>query len=183
MCAGLLEFLARLEVAAPARIERIGIRLYLDMPSDRSLAGIDQPDCQRTRLLRVGPGKCSEAPFPPAKLVPVSLRDPGRRLVRMAVLRPSPERLPEDHPCFPVCRRRRDMTVIVCPAAKDRVEQPYQALLVCAAILTNHTTYLLQKSVHVFSGGCNQELAVILAQVLPQEVEALFDMRDAGFLR
>jgi hypothetical protein len=74
------------------------------------------------------------------------------------------------------------MTVIVCPTPDHRIEQPYQVLLLRSAILMNHITYLFQKSMHVFLGGCNQEFAVIFTQVLPQEVEPLVDMRDAGFL-
>ena len=101
----------------------------------------------------------------------------------MPALRPSPERVPEDHPHFPVRRTRFDVTVIVGPATDDRVEQPDQILLLRGSILTNLITHLLQKGVHVLLGWCNQEFAAILSQVLPQEVEALFDMRDAGFLR
>ena len=59
------------------------------------------------------------------------------------------------------------MTVIVCPATDDRVEQPYQKLLFLAAIPSNQITDFLQKSVHVFLGRFNQELAVIFAEVLP----------------
>lgn len=75
------------------------------------------------------------------------------------------------------------MTVIVYPATDDRVEQPYQILLFRGAIRTNRIAYLLQKSEHVLSGRRNQELAAIPTQVLPQEVEALFDMRGADLLR
>ena len=75
------------------------------------------------------------------------------------------------------------MTVIVCPTEDDRVEQPYQVLLLRGAILMNHTTHLLQKGVHVLFGGCGQKPSAISARVLPQKVEALFYMRDAGFLR
>jgi hypothetical protein len=75
------------------------------------------------------------------------------------------------------------MAVIVCPTTDDRVEQPDQILLFRGAIRANFTTHFIQERVHVPLGRCNQELAAILAQVLPQEVEALFDMRDAGFLR
>ena len=74
------------------------------------------------------------------------------------------------------------MTVIVCPTPDHRIERPYQVLLLRSAILMNHITYFIQKSMHVLFGGCNQEFAVIFAQVLPQEVEPLVDMRDAGFL-
>jgi hypothetical protein len=59
----------------------------------------------------------------------------------------------------------------------------FKTFLIYAAILTNHTTHLLQEGVHILLGRCNQELPVVLSHVLPQEVEAIFDMRDAGFLR
>ena len=55
--------------------------------------------------------------------------------------------------------------------------------LFSGAIQANFATHLLQEGVHVLLGRCNQELAAVFTQVLPQEVEALFDMRDAGFLR
>src|SRR3984957_628510 len=101
----------------------------------------------------------------------------------MPALCPSPERVPGDHPRFPIRRTRFDMTVIVCPSADDRVEQPDQILLFRGAVRPNRTTYLFQEGVHVLLARCYRELAAILAQVLPQEVEALFDMRDAGLLR
>ena len=100
----------------------------------------------------------------------------------MASFRPSPERVPEDHSHLSERRASFDMAVIVRPAPDDRVEQTYQVLLFHGSIRTNRFAYLLQKGVHVLSGGRNQELAAILAQVLPKEVEAVFDMRDAGFL-
>ncbi len=100
----------------------------------------------------------------------------------MAALRPSPERVPEDHAYFPKRRASFDMAVIVRPASNDRVEQPYQVLLFHGSIRTNRFAHFLQKGMHSLSGGRNQELAAILAQVLPKEVEAIFDMRDAGFL-
>jgi len=75
------------------------------------------------------------------------------------------------------------MAVIVCPTTDDRVEPPDHLLLFRGSMRTNFTAYLLQEGVHVLLGRCNQELAPMLTQVLAQEVEALFDMRDAGFLR
>jgi hypothetical protein len=63
----------------------------------------------------------------------------------MPTLRPSPERVPEDHPHFPIRRTRFDVTVIVCPTTDDRVEQPDQILLLRGSIRTNLTTHLLQK--------------------------------------
>ena len=75
------------------------------------------------------------------------------------------------------------MAVIVRPAPNDRIEQTYQVLLFRGSIRTNRAAHLVQKGMHVLSGGRNQELAAILAQVLPKKVEAIFDMRDAGLLR
>ena len=100
----------------------------------------------------------------------------------MASPRPSPERVPENHPYFLKRRASFDMAVIVRPAPNDRVEQTNQVLLFCGSIRTNRIAYLLQKGMHILSGGRNQELTAIIAQVLPKEVEAIFDMRDAGFL-
>ena len=96
---------------------------------------------------------------------------------------PSPERIPDCHSHFPKCRACFDVAMIVCPTPDDRVEQPDHILLFSGAIRANRVTYLFQEGVHVLLGRRNQELAAVLTQVLPQEVEALFDMRDAGFLR
>ena len=101
----------------------------------------------------------------------------------MPALCPSPERVPEEHPHFSERRTCFDVTVIVCPALDDRIEQTYQILLLCGSIRSNRATHLFQEGVHVLFGGCNQELVAISPQVLPQEVEALFDMRDTGLLR
>jgi hypothetical protein len=87
----------------------------------------------------------------------------------MPALCPSPERVPQDHPQFPIRRTSFDVRVIVCPSTDDRVEQPDQILLFRGSIRTNLTTHLFQEGVHVLLEGCNQELAAILAQVLPQE--------------
>src|SRR5580698_4886351 len=115
--------------------------------------------------------------------MPVPIYDPGRVLVRVPALRPSPQQVPEDIPNFPKRRTRFDVTVIVSPTSDNRIKLPNQVLLFCGAIRANLTTYLFQEGVQVLLGGRNQELAAILAQVLSEEVEALFDMRDAGFLR
>src|SRR5258708_9395380 len=178
MSAGQLESLSILEVSVPVRGERVSVRLLLNVALDGSLGGINQPRHQRLRTLRVRTSYYSKAPLTPSEPVPVSICDPGSGLLRMTALRPLPERVPEAHRYFLIRRRSHDMTVIVCPAPDHRVEHPYQVLLLRSAILMNRITYLFQKSMHVLLGGGNQEFAVIFAQVLPQEVEPLVDMRD-----
>ena len=73
--------------------------------------------------------------------------------------------------------------MIVSPTSDNRIELTDQVFLFRGTIRANLTTYLFHEGVQVLLGGFNQELAAILAQVLPKEVEALFDMRDAGFSR
>ena len=92
----------------------------------------------------------------------------------MPALRPSPEQVPEDIPNFPKRRTRFDVTVIVSPTSDNRIELPNQVFLFRGTIRANLTTYLFQEGVQVLLGGCNQELAAILAQVLSKEVESLF---------
>lgn len=72
--------------------------------------------------------------------------------------------------------------MLIGPSKDCRVEPHNQVLLVCGSIRTNLATHIFQEGVRVPLGRCNQELAVPLTQVLPQEVEALLDMRDADFL-
>ena len=75
------------------------------------------------------------------------------------------------------------MTVIVCPTPDHRIERPYQVLLLRSAILMNHITYLSRKACMFFlEGVISRRLPLYLRKFLPQEVEPLVDMRDAGFL-
>ena len=100
----------------------------------------------------------------------------------MPALRPSPEQVPEVILDLPKRRTRFYVAVIVSPASDNRIELTDQVFLFRGTIRANLTTYLLHEGVQVLLGGFNQEFAAILAQVLPKEVEALFDMRDARFL-
>ena len=65
-------------------------KVFGTTPSDGSLGGINQPSQHRTRRVRVRASR-SEAPLPPSKPMPISFSDPGRGLVGVAILRPSPE--------------------------------------------------------------------------------------------
>ena len=76
-----------------------------------------------------------------------------------------------------------DMTVIVSPSPDDRVEYPYQVGLFRSAVSLDRTAHLFEEGVHVLLRWCRQNLPIMSPQVLPKEVEAVFDMRDAGLLR
>ena len=145
MLADLFESLSILEVSAPVRVERVSVQLHLNVSPYGSFAGISQPSHHRAIALCVRASEYSERPPASSKPMPVSLCDPASGLIWMAVFCPSPEREPEDRLCFPIRRSCHDMTVIVCPAPDNWVEQPYQALLLRGAILTNHVAYLYPK--------------------------------------
>ena len=112
---GFLEFLASLEVAAPLWVERISIRLHLDVPFDGYLSGIYQIRHHGAALPRFRTGYDSEVSSR-SKPMPVSVHDPGSGLLRVPTLRPSPERLPDDHLRFSERRTRNDVAVIVRPS-------------------------------------------------------------------
>ena len=96
MTAGSPESLSIPEIAAPVRVERVSVRLHLKVALDGDLGGINQPSPHRT--LRVS--QYREAPCASSKPVPVSIYDPDSGLIRMTTLRPSTERVSEDHPTF-----------------------------------------------------------------------------------
>jgi hypothetical protein len=100
MTAGSPESLSIPEVAAPVRVERVSVRLHLNVAPDGDLGGINQPSRNRTRALRVRASQYSEAPLASSEPLPVSIYDPGSGLMRMTALRPSPERVPEGHPRY-----------------------------------------------------------------------------------
>ena len=51
------------------------------------------------------------------------------------------------------------------------------------AILANNTAHLLEERMQIFLRRYGEDLGATSPQVLLQKVEAIFDMRDAGFLR
>ena len=75
------------------------------------------------------------------------------------------------------------MTVIVRPSPDDRVESTYQVHLFRGVILANNAAHLLEERMQILLRRCGEDFAAMSPQVLPQKVEAIFDMRDAGFLR
>jgi hypothetical protein len=177
------EPLSRLEVAAPQWVERVSVRLHLHVAPDGDIGGVNQPNLIRARTLRVREQPVQRSTTCVAQTVPVPMYDPGRDLFGCLRASPIARASARGHSHFPIRRTCFDVAVIVCPTTDDRVEQPDQILLFRGAIRANLSRTFSKKACMFFLEGCNQELAAILTQVLPQEVEALFDMRDAGFLR
>ncbi len=69
--------------------------------------------------------------------------------------------------------QRHHMAVVIQPATNDRVEQRDQFHLTCPPVLTHQLPHFFQEGMRVLFGGPDNQLAVKLTEVLPEEVEAL----------
>src|SRR5262249_32811693 len=91
--------------------------------------------------------------------------------------------LPECAPDFmvhPVERiLGRAVSVVVGPATNNRVQQTNQHRLVNGLVRFDEPSDFLQERVRVLLRWFDQWLAVVLAEILSEEVEPLADMRDA----
>ena len=167
---GLLEFLARPEVAAPVWIERISVRLHLDLLFDRYLSGVYQIRHHGATLPRFRTCHDSEVSSR-SKPMQVSVCDPGGGLLRVPTLRPSPERLPDDHLRFSERLTRNDVTVIVHLSLDARVEPAYQVHLFRGVILANNATYLLEERMQIFFEGVVRTLPPCRRRFYPRKSE------------
>ena len=74
------------------------------------------------------------------------------------------------------------MTVIHGPAPNHRVELYDQIPLCGAHVLSHEFPYLFQKCLHTFVGRFDKQLARVLADILPKEIEPIGDVGDSSFL-
>ena len=72
--------------------------------------------------------------------------------------------------------------VIVRPAPDDGVELTNQPFLCGRPVRSDDRSDFLQEGVRVLLRRLDEQLAIILAEILSEEVEPFFDRRDAGFL-
>jgi hypothetical protein len=170
------------KVVAPGWVKRIGFRFDLHVSPNAGLGRVHQPKQFRFSVRRPLAGVCRERAAFPSQPVPVSLGNPVHRPVLMPPFGPTPEALPDDHLHFAERLCRRDMTVIICPAPDDRVEHLDQKLLFDRFVPADYLPDFFQESVLVFLGRFDQKFTAIFSDVHSEEVEPLFDGRDAGFL-
>src|SRR5439155_23395684 len=106
---------------------------------------------------------------------------PGRRLLPVPPPCPTPQ-LPHHH-VIHVCKRplARRMPVIQRPAPNLRVEPldqlPGRAV---PTVVLDHVVDLRQERPYALAGRLPEKLGPVTTHVLPQEVEAVVDLRDAG---
>lgn len=172
-----------LKISVPLWIERIRLCLDFEMPPDWSLDCIVQPHPFGDHQSLPALNRCSKRPVPTPDGVPVAASNPTHRLLAMAAFCPEPERFPDRaiHPLERACRR--DMPMIVNPTSDYRVELPDQSLLRCSALFADDCTCFGEERLRVFLGRPDQQFAAELADVLPEEVEAVVDVRDRRLFR
>jgi hypothetical protein len=75
-----------------------------------------------------------------------------------------------------------DMAMVVCPTPDNGIELVNQ--VACCGLLVGFDgrPHFGQECFDAFPGGFDEELALVLAHVLPQEVEALLNVGYPGFL-
>ena len=147
-------------------------------------------------LISVGFTNFNQSGFPPgvrlpvsvanlsfaSQWMPVALDQPSGAFAGVPASGPTPEAVPQGPFHFLERPLRHDVAMVVGPAPDDGVELTDQVGLAESAILANQSPHLFQERVRVLLGRLDEQLAAILAEVLSEEVEPLFDRRDAGFL-
>jgi len=181
MNAKLFEERTVFKVLAAARVEWICIHSDFYMPPSGCFACMRQAKPYR-RAVRLSAGHCRKRWVSPHHSVPVSPRDPSSRAVGVPTFGPYSETRPDDSFCFPEGFRCDHVAMIVSPSPNNRVEQSYQIFLFGRTVPTDNRPNLFKEGVRVLLRRLDQELAAIFADVLAQEVESLFDVRDASFL-
>ena len=74
------------------------------------------------------------------------------------------------------------MLMIPCPSSNERVEQQDQVTSSGSLMVLDHFSDFFQERFHVLLGRFDNELTVVLAYMLSEKVEAVFNMRHEGFL-
>ena len=169
------------KVGTPTQVERIRVAPDFQMPPDAGLDWVDQSQPDRLPVRRPLSGINREQALTTDGM-PVPLDNPSAALAWVPASGPSPETVPQSPFHFLERPLRHDMAMVVGPATNDWVELTDQVGLADSATLTNQLPHLVQESVRIFLGGLDKQLAAILAEILSEEVEPLFNMGDAGFL-
>src|ERR1700734_4183187 len=73
--------------------------------------------------------------------------------------------------------------MIVCPSSDDRIEQAYQVSRCGALLISNDSSNLVQVRLNVFPGRLDNQLSLVLADILAEEMEPFRDMRHASLVR
>ena len=169
--------LSLLEVQFPLGVIRVGRSPDLDMPTDGGLTRCIDANEPFLPVLIGGLGlkKCLLCPRWPDILSV----DPGARLVAVAMSGPLPERQVDQVIDASEDILADNVSMVVGPTPDDGIEAINQTN--CREIATfgfDNRPHFLQKRLLLLLGWLYQEFAVVLAQSLPQKVEAIVDVSD-----
>lgn len=74
------------------------------------------------------------------------------------------------------------MLVISRPPSNERIEQQDQVPSRGSLVVLHDLADFFQKGFHAFLRWVDNELAVVLAYILPKKIKAISHLRDEGFL-
>jgi hypothetical protein len=74
------------------------------------------------------------------------------------------------------------VTVVVGPASNDGVQFHHQRSCCSGLVGSDDVSDLCQVGFHIFLSGFDNELAIVLAYILTQEVKPFGNVRDTGLL-
>src|SRR5258708_2130971 len=120
--------------------------------------------------------------MPLLMVMEVFVLDPSSRLVVVPFPGPLPEHLKDGTIYILKDFLAHHMLVIPCPPANERVEQQDQISRCGSLVLLHDLSDFFQERFHVLLGRFDNELPIVLAYMLSEEVEAIFNMRHEGFL-
>src|SRR5450759_4787060 len=100
----------------------------------------------------------------------------------MPPLCPVPQRLPYAVIHIRVRRLGVDRLVILRPALDDRIEQQYQVDGLRGVVVADDSSHLVQEVLNILLGRLDDQLALVLADILTQEIKSTLDMRDLCLL-
>ena len=167
---------ALLAVGIPFRIERIVVRLHLDMPSDRDVGCFEQPNALSTRRFHE---PVDEHPGSSVDRGPITVLDPLQALVSVSSLCPTPQGV--EQPSIDRGERLlgNHVPMVVRPATNDRVQQSDKVVLSGRRMGLDRLPCLAEERLHVLPRRLDEQLAAVGAEVPSEKVKAPVNMDDA----
>ena len=181
MNAELLEERTIFKVVPPVRGKGVRFGTDFHMTPNADLGWVHQLQPERLPARRAFSRVRCKHPFP-AQWTPVTLERPSCAFLRVPTFGPTPETVSQN-PFYLLERLHcHNVAMVVGPTPDDRIEMTNQVGLTGSVMVADALPHLLQKHMRVLLGGSDEQLTVELAEVLSEEVESVFDMRDAGLL-
>jgi hypothetical protein len=170
------------KVGFPLGVVGIGLGFDFGMTGDGGLAGIDEADLMFLSVLV----NCLTEELPMSSFLvwwaKVFLFNPGGGFVAVASFRPAPEFVPNQVVDFAEGLFADHVPVIIRPTLDNGVKLGNQLTGRGSLMGFNNLSNFGQQGFDLLLGRFNQQLPLVFADILSQEVEPIFDVRDGCFL-